>query len=157
MPAIKLRWSSLLHLTELEFIPEPPKVLSVSDELIQSLSWLTGATQHDRRLIRCDESGAILTADAWSLFTAVESAESYPEALDPKIVVATVANKGILAATSTEIVKLTFVRVEGGDTEEIYVPPNTLYWYPHPTYSITATVVPAGAGTASYVGLTAFN
>ena len=157
MPAIKLKWSSLLRLTELEFVPAEPKVLNVSDELVQSISWLTGATRHDRRLIRCDANGAMLIADAWSLFASVETDELYPTDGSPDSYTATVDNKGILVATSTEIVKLTFTQVAGGDTEDIYVSPDTLYWYPHSTYSVTATVVPASGGSASYVGITAFN
>lgn len=156
MPAIKLNWSSLLQLTELDFVPEPPKVLKVSDELAQAISWLTAATRHDRRLLRCDENGALLISDAWNLFTAFESAELYPQDGTPDSVACTCPNKGVLIATSTQIVKISFVQVAGGDSEHIYISPNTLYWYPHNVYSVTATVVPASGGTASYVGLTAF-
>lgn len=152
-----LKWSSLLNMTELEFIPEAPKILSVSDELVQSLSWLSGATAHDRKLLRCDENGALLVANPWSLLNSVETGELHPDDGTPDTVSCVCANKGILIASSSQPIKLTFVRVSGGSSEDVYIPPNTLYWYPHQTYSVTATVVPATGGTASYVGATAFN
>lgn len=155
MAAFKIKWSSLLNISELEFIPEAPKVLTVSDELVQSLSWLTGCTTHDRRLLRCDENGALLTNDAWSNLAVVENDELHPDDGTPDVFTATIKNKGVLVASSTLIVKLSFVRVSGGDAESFYVPPNSYYWYPHSTYSVTATVVPATGGMASYVGITA--
>lgn len=157
MPAIKLKWSELLHITELEFVPAPPKVLSVSDELVQSLSWLTAATGHDRRILRCTETGALLVADAWSLLAEVTTDELYPQSGTPDMFSTLLPNKGALIATSTEIVKLSIRRVAGGDIEVIYVPPAWLYWYSHRVYSITAAVVPDPNGTASYVGITVFN
>lgn len=157
MAAIKLNWSSLLQLTELDFVPEPPKVLKVSDELLQSLSWLTGATRHDRKLLRCNESGVLLVGDAWSLFGEVETDELYPESGSPDSFIATVENKGVLIASSDQLIRVTFIQVAGGDYERVYVSPNTLYWYPHKTYSVTVNTVPDPGGTASYVGVTAFN
>jgi len=156
MPAIKLKWSSLLNLVDLDFEPEPPKVLSVSDELLQTISWLTAATRHDRRLLRCDENGALLVGDAWSLLNQVATDELYPDDGVPDTTGALAANAGVLIATSTQIVKLSFVRISGGAAEDILIPPATFYWYPHSTYSVTATVVPASGGTASYVGVTTF-
>lgn len=155
--AIKLKWSQLLNLTELEFIPEPPKDLSVSDELLQSISWLTAATLHDRRLLRCTEDGALLVADPWSLLVEVETDELHPVSGNTDVYTAAVANKGVLVSTSTQLVKCTFTRVSGGDTEDIYIPADCLYWYPHKVYSIEIATVPDPAGTASYVGITAFN
>ena len=157
MAATKIKWNSLLQLSELEFVPEPPKVLSISDELSQSLSWLTAATKHDRKLLRCDENGALLIADAWSLLDSLETDELYPTDGSPDTYTSSAVHKGILVATSTQIVKLGFLRMSGGVTENVYVSPSTLYYYPHSVYSIVATVVPASGGTASYVGITAFN
>ena len=157
MAGIKIQWSSLLHLTELDFMPEEPKVLNVSDELAQCLSWLTGATLHDRKLIRCNDLGAILTGNAWDNLTSVETDELYPESGAPDSFTATVANKGILVASSTQIIKLDFVRISGGASESVYLSPDSLYFYPYPTYSVTANVVPDPDGIASYVGITAFN
>ena len=156
MAVKRLKWSSLLHLTELEFEPDEPKQFTVSDELVMTISWLTGATKHDRKLIRCDENGALLIADAWSLLAVVETDELYPNAGSPDDFVAAAENKGVLCATSTQIVCLVFQRVTGGATETIYVPPETLYWYPKSVAKVTAVVVPAGAGTASYIGITTF-
>ncbi len=157
MAAIRIKWSSLLRITELEFSPQPPTVLSLSDELTQSLSWLTAATKHDRKLLRCDENGALLVGEAWSLLNSVEVDELHPDDGNPDTYTNVLAHKGILVATSTQIVKLGFLPVSGGVTENIYVSPARLFWYPYPVYTIIATVVPASGGTASYVGITAFN
>lgn len=157
MPAVRITWSSLFRLSELEFIPEPPTVLKLSDEMLQTLSWLTGATGHDRRLLRCTEQGALLVGDAWANLVSVQTDELYPTDGSPDSYTASVENKGVLVATSTQPVKLSFVRISGKPAEHIYVSPETLYWYPHTIYSVTATVVPASGGTASYVGITTFN
>ena len=157
MATTRLKWSSLLRISDLDFIPEAPKVLSVSDELSQVLSWLTGATAEDRRLLRCTEQGALLVADAWSLLNEVETDELYPEDGSPDSFVASLENKGVLVATSTQLVKLTFVRISGGASEDVYVSPDFMYWFPHSVYSITATVVPESGGTASYIGITTFS
>jgi len=154
---IKIRWSNKLNLPEVEFIPDPPSLLSVPDEVLQVISWLTAFTGHDRRLLRCDDNGALLVTDPWSNMNEVETGELYPDAATPDTVVCVCANKGVLVATSTQIVKITFVRISGGASENIYLPPSALYFFPHPVYSVTATVVPAVTGTASYVGLTAYN
>jgi len=155
--AIKLKWSTLLRLTELEFEPEPPKVLSVSDELIQAISWLTACTRHDRRLLRCTENGALLIADAWSLMSSVQTDELHPVSASPDTFTATTPNQGVLIATSTQIIKVTVTRVSGGGSEVIYIPPGWSYWYPHKVYTIVSAVVPDPGGTASYVGITAYN
>ena len=157
MAIIKLKWSSLLHLTELDFVPEAPKVLKVSDELLQSLSWLTGATGHDRKLIRCNNVGAILVGNAWDNLTEVVTDELYPESAATDTFSTLLENKGVLISTSTQLIKCTIRRVAGGEIETIYVPPWFWYFYPHKVYSVTAAVVPDPEGTASYVGITAFN
>ncbi len=157
MAAIKLKWSSLLNITELEFIPAPPKVLEVSDELLQSISWLTAATRHDRKLLRCTENGALLVVDAWCGLSSVETAELYSPAdtlnSDSPIEI----HRGVLIATSTQLVKMSFVRKGGGVAEHCYIPPASYYWYPYPVLTVTAAVVPVIGGTASYVGVTYFN
>lgn len=156
MAVVKIQWSQLLNLTDLEFIPEQSKLLSVSDEILQVLSWLTAATGHDRRLLRCDAAGALLTSNAWSLMSVVESDELYPSSGSPVTFTATLGNKGVVIATDQRIVKLTITRVSGGDTEVIYLPPALLYWYPHNVYSIVFAVVPDPGGGACYVGVTAY-
>jgi len=157
MPAIKIKWSELLHITDLEFVPDEPKVLTLSDELVQSISWLTGATGHDRKLLRCNEVGAILVGNSWDNLVSVETDELYPESGSADSWTQTVVNKGVLVSTSTQIVKATFVRRSGGAGEVVYIPAETFYFYPHPTYSVTLNVVPDPTGTASYVGITAYN
>ncbi|GAH56487.1 unnamed protein product, partial [marine sediment metagenome] len=117
MDAVKLKWSSLLKLTELEFIPEPPKVLTVSDELLQTISWLTAATGHDRRLLRCDENGALLVADPWSLLSIVDADELYPAENSTVTYEPPPANKGVLIASDLRILKFTITRISGGASE----------------------------------------
>ncbi len=154
---VKLKWSSLLNLTELDFVPAPPTELRVSDELIQAISWLTGTTGYDRRLLRCDSNGALLVTPAWNNLNVVQTAELYPESASAKVSTSTTANKGVLIASSKEIIKVSIVRVSGGASEVFYVPPNQFYWFAHTVYSVTIAVVPDPNGTASYVGLVYFN
>lgn len=157
MAVHKLKWSQLLNITELEFIPEAPKALSVSDELMQTLSWLTAVTGHDRRLLRCDDNGALLVGDPWSLLAVVENDTLYPVSGTPDTFTATVPNKGVLLATAANIVKASIRRVSGGDIEIIYLPLDWLYWYPHKVYSIEAAVIPDPGGSDNWVGITAYN
>lgn len=157
MPATQIRWSTLFKLTELDFIPEAPSVLKVSDEMVQAISWLTGATGHDRRLLRCTDDGALLVADAWSNYTAVESDELYPQSGTNDTATASVPNCGVLVATSGQLIKAVFYRFYGGPGETIYIPANYEYWYSGSTYAVTVFVVPDPDGTASYVGITTFN
>lgn len=156
MGAIQIKWSSFLNLTDVEFDPAPPKRLTLADEVTQTIAWLTAVTPHDRRLLRCDNNGALLVAQPWSNLSVVQNDELYPGPGDPDTYTATKDNKGLLVATSTEIVYAIFSRVMGGEMESIYIPPNTLYWYPHSTYSVTLNTVPLATGTASYVGISAF-
>lgn len=153
----KIKWNDLLFLSDIEFIGDVPKSLTVSDELVQVISFLTGATLHDRKLLRCDDNGALLVTDAWSNLVSVETDELYPQSTIPDSFVATVKNKGVLVASSLQLIYASFVRVAGGSAEVIYISPNYEYWYPHPTYSVTVSTVPATGGTASYVGITAFD
>lgn len=157
MPVYKIKWSNLLNLSELEFLPEAPKQLSITDEVIQSISWLTGCTGHDRKLLRCDDNGVLLFNNAWSNLIEVETDELIPQSNVPDTFTASVPNKGVLVASSTQIIKLSFVRFAGGDIEDVYIPPSTLYWFGHSVYTVTATVVPAATGQQSYIGVTAFN
>jgi hypothetical protein len=152
-----IKWSDLLNLTEIEFVGEAPKYFRLTDEIMQCISLLTGATGHDRRMLRCDDNGALLIDNAWSNLIQVETDELYPQSGSPDTYTATKANKGVLIATSTQIIKIDIVRVAGGATETIYLPPNWLYWFPNTVYSVTATVVPAVGGTANYIGITVFN
>lgn len=149
----RLKWNSLLRYVGLEFIPEAPKVLEVTDELLQSLSWLTIATRQDRRLVRGTEQGAILVAMAWSGLNSVEIDELYPQNGTPDSFTPSVEHSGVLISSSTQLVKISFVRKSGEAAENYYVPPNSYYFLPHSVYSVTATVVPTSGGTASYVGV----
>lgn len=157
MGFIKLAWNSMMRLSELDFKPLVPTEIRVSDEFIQAISWLTGATGHDRKLLRCDENGALLIDNAWALLSSVETGELAPATTVPATFTATVENKGVLIATSTQIVKIGFIRASGGAAENVYLPPNCLYFFPNPVYQVVATTVPATGGTTSYVGITAFS
>ena len=156
MSTVKLQWSNLLKLTELEFRPDFPAQLNISDEVLQCISWLTGTTGYDRRLLRCTKQGALLVADAWCGLHEVDVHVMYPETGDPKTADNIVANDGVLLVTSTAIVRFDIARVSGGEVETFHVPPGSYYWYPFSAYSVVATVVPAGSGTASYVVVTAY-
>lgn len=154
MARTRLKWSSLLRLTELDFRPDFPTELSVLDEVMAVISWLTACTNQDRRLLRCTPQGALLTGNAWDLLTAVESKELYPEGGTPDYFITTKNNNGVLVATSTQLVRMMFRRKTGADAEPIYLPPNCLYFFPYSVYQVHAYTVPDDTGTASYVGLT---
>jgi len=154
MARTKLKWSSLLRLTELDFRPDFPTELSVLDEVMAVISWLTACTNQDRRLLRCTPQGALLTGNAWDLMTIIGNSELYPEPAGSANAFATVGNKGVLIATSTEIVKVVLHRTDGAAGETIYLPANCLYFFPYSIYDIYAYTVPADTGTASYVGVT---
>lgn len=157
MPPVTLRWSSLFNLSEVEFVPDPPTVLKLSDEVMQTISWLTAATRHDRRLLRCTEQGALIIADAWAALNSVEVDELRPASASPDTYTSTVDHIGVLVSTSGQLIKATFLQISGGDIENIYISPNTDYFYPHKVFSIAVTCVPLSGGTDSYVGITAFN
>jgi len=157
MAIVKLKWSNLLKLTELEFIPDFPAQLSISDEVLQVISWLTGTTGFDRRLIRCTPQGALLFAEAWSMMQIVANYELSPETGSPTTRDDLPANKGILVVSSTDIIEVGFVRKSGGAVESIYMPPAAYYWFPNSCYSVTIGVVPPPTGTSSYVGINLYN
>lgn len=156
MAIVKLKWTNLLKLTELEFEPDIPALLTISDEVLQVISWLTGTTGFDRRLLRCTVDGALLVAKPWSNMNVVENDELYPTTGIEDSTAALVANKGVLVATSTQIVMINFYRQVGADYDAVYVPPNSYYWFPFPCYQVIAMTVPFATGTASYVGITTF-
>ena len=156
MAIVKLKWTNLLKLTELEFEPDIPALLTISDEVLQVISWLTGTTGFDRRLLRCTQQGALLTAKPYSIMNVVANVEMYPQPDDYDLSGALAANKGVLIVTSTQIVQIRFQRIKDGAKESIYIPPSSYYWYPFSCYHIDAFCVPATTGTASYVGITTF-
>lgn len=156
MPVIKLRWSSLLNMTDLQFEPPMQNEMIVSDRVQQSISWLTGATGHDRRLLRCNEDGALLVDNAWSLLNVVEYDELTVDAGVSDSFADMLPNKGVLISTGSKIIKCVFTRVSGGDGETVYVPANTMYWFPHTTWKVAVWAVPAASGGASYIGVTTF-
>jgi len=157
MPAVELRWSNLLQIPELAFKPEAPSMLRVSDELIHSLAILTAATRHDRRLVQCDDLGAVLIGTGWSNLVEVQIGTMHPASGSGDSFTANTANKGVLIATGDQIVTISFKRVESGSLDIVIIPAHWLYWYSHSTYQVCSTVVPDPGGTASYVGVTALN
>ena len=155
MAAKRIKWNSLLRYAELQFEPDEQPKLTISDEIVQSLSWLTGATRQDRRLLRCTEQGALLVADAWGGLNSVETDELYPQSASTDTFTASVENIAVLIATSTQLVVLSIVRKSGVAAEVYYVPANSYFFFPYAVYSITAAVVPDPGGAASYLGITA--
>ncbi|GAI47952.1 unnamed protein product, partial [marine sediment metagenome] len=67
------------------------------------------------------------------------------------------AHKGVLLATGSQLVKVEFYQVAGIVADTIYIPAETLYWYPHSIDSITISTVPMPNGKDSYVGVMTFN
>ncbi len=157
MTTTRIKWNALFNLPELDFIPDRPTVLEVSDELLQTISWLTGVTRHDRRLLRCTDGGALLIGHAWDLLESIATDELYPESGTTDSYTGIPTNQGILVSTSAQLIKASFVRYSGEAAKVIYIPAETLYFYPYPVYSIEVATVPDPGGTASYVGITVFN
>ncbi len=152
----QLKWSNLLKLTELEFQPDFPEKLNVSDEVLQVISWLTGTTGFDRRLLRCTQQGALLVAKPWSILTSVAVHETTTVQSTEIQIVMAAANNGVLIASTTQIIKVGFRRVTGGDISWVYIPPASYYWYPFSTYSVSHRPAPYTSGTVSLIGITAF-
>lgn len=157
MATFKIKWSNLLNMAELDFAVGAPTALTLTDEAVIAFSLLTAATRHDRRLVRCDDNGALLHSDAWNGLSTVETDELSPTDGTPDTFTATTNNSGVLISTDDEIVKIDFYQVSGLLADTVYVPADSYYWYPHSTHTVVVTVVPASGGTASYVGLTAYN
>jgi len=157
MATSKLRWSNLLNLTELHFLPEHPEVLNLSDEIAFSLSLLTAATRHDRKMLRCDDNGVLLVGDPWNGLNPVQADELYVNAGAADSYIASVEHKGVLIATTGYLTEVKVVRVSGGATETIIIAPDTMFWFPHKVYSIEVDDVPDGGALSFYVGITAYN
>lgn len=155
--AIRIKWSSLLQLDELEFIPDPPKVLEIDDKLLQSISWLTAATRHNRKLLRCDENGALLVTEPWNGLNSVEAVEREVVYETRGTYTPTVEHKGILVTTGLYMVKVEFTRIGASISEDTFVPASSYYWYPHPCTTMDIWLVPTDSGNDTFVGLTAFN
>lgn len=154
---IRVSWSSLLQITELDFTPEAPKVLKMDDKLLQAISWLTACNRHERKLLRCDENGALLFTDAWNGFNSVEVAEKEPETSAPKTYTPTVEHKGILISTAAYLIKLSFKRTGTTVYEHTFVPAASFYWYPHSCVDVVISLVPLDADNSCIVGVTAYN
>ncbi|GAI70797.1 unnamed protein product, partial [marine sediment metagenome] len=66
-------------------------------------------------------------------------------------------NKGVLVATSLQLVMVDFYREDNAVYERFYISPYCLYFYPHKVHKVIIATVPYTGGTASYVGITALN
>ncbi len=146
----------MLRLTELEFVPEPPKVIKMSDELIQTLSWLTAATNYDRKFLRCNAFGALLVGNAWDNMVTIEDQELNPLSGTPANWGANVEHSGVLIATGTQAVKIYIILADQVTTETFYLSAQQTYFFPHYIFGITIYVVPDPGGTTSYVGVTTY-
>lgn len=156
MAVVKLQWSNLLKLTELDFQPDFPAQLNISDEVLQTISWLTGTTGYDRRLLRCTPQGALLVAKAWSIMHLVQAYELFVDQGGSTDTPELATNEGVLISSATQCVLVGFKRVSTSDWEMVYVPPGEYYWYPYSCYMVKGTTVPTDTGTASYIGVTVF-
>jgi len=140
---------------ELEYIPDPPTVFVLSDELVMNLSILTGFSGHDQRLLRCDDNGALFVTDPWSQMRVVETDELYIFNGASDIVANLAENKGILIANGVLLIEVDFQRVPSGALERIHVPPNNYLWYPHGCTAVTVNDL-SDTVVSGYVGVTAF-
>ena len=156
MAKFQIKWSSLLNLSELEFVPEQPKTFMISDELVHSIAWLTAATKHNRMLLRCNDSGELIVTDPWNVLGVADYGELYIASGSDDSDHSSADNKGVLVSTGAHLGRYGFVRINGGSTEYIYIPADTLFWFGHKCYSITGRVVPAPGGEDIYTGLTWF-
>ncbi len=157
MSPIRVTWSRLLNLSELELDTGSLPDLSLSNEIAFSLSILTAATRRDRKLLRCDDNGVLLVGDPWTGLISVETDVLYVNAGSADSFTASVANKGVLIATPTYVVQASIVRISGGAAEVVMISPHQNFWFPGPVYSVEVDDVPAGATDTFYVGITAFN
>ncbi len=156
MAVVKLLWSNLLKLTELDFRPDFPAQLNLSDEVLQVISWLTATTGFDRRLLRCTRQGALLVAKPWSMMNVVDNKELTSVQSSETAYNNIPANDGILITSSTQIIKVSFRRKLGSDMESVFVPPASYYWFPFSTYGVVVETVPDDSGTVSIMGITAY-
>lgn len=157
MPPTRITWSRLLDISGVGFEPQPPASLKLSDEIAFSLSILTGATRHDRKLLRCDENGSLLVGNPWDGLTVVENDELIITTGAADSFTATTENKGVLVSTINLLIEARFRRVASGITEIIYIAPNQMFWYPGLVYSVEVDDVPEGGNITTVVGITAYN
>ncbi len=157
MPALRIKWSNLLTIPELDIIGSLPRDMPLADEIVQTIAWLTGVNRTERKFLKCDILGAMLVSDAWNLFNAVEAALLEPTDSTEDSHTFTTANLGVLISTHTKLVRVEFERVSGVSADIVYVPPNNYYWYPHETYLVKGQTVPHALGGTTLIGLTAFN
>lgn len=156
MGSVKLKWSSLLSIPELDFGDNLPAALTVSDELQLTLAWLTGATQSERKLLRCDNNGALLISDAWNGMNSVQIDELAVSASTDDTFTSTEENRGCLISTGLYLTKAIFYRVSGIISDTIYVPGDSFYWYPHKVATVICETVPHVSGPGNVIGVTTF-
>jgi len=157
MPATRIKWTHLLNVAELDIVGSFPKEVPIADEIVQTISWLTAVNRVERLLVRCDRLGSLLVGDPWTLWNAVEAAILEVTDSTEDSHTFTVANTGILISSSTKLVRVEFERISGTSADIIYIPANSYYWYPHPSYLVKGQTVPHASGGATVIGVTAFN
>lgn len=157
MASIMLKWSNLFNMTELDFEGAFPPVMTVEEDIQIALAWLTAADRTERKLVRCDSLGALLVSDPWNGFNPAAAGILEVDNSTEDTVTFTADNLGVLVATDDGVVQVFFKRILGGADEEVYIPGHSMYWYPHPCYSVRARCVPYATGGAFVHGVTAFN
>lgn len=157
MSPVRIKWTSLLKMTDLDMEGDFPRDLMLEDTMQLSLAWLTAINRTERKLLRCDGNGALLLSDPWNGFISVEEAINEVANSTEDTVTWTTANQGILISTGVNLVHTFFKRVNGGDDEAVYIPADSFYWFPHSCYSVRMRCVPYPTGGAAVHGLTAFN
>lgn len=153
MSPIKVIGGNLFNIADVDFVPEAPRSMEIDEKANMSFSILTATTGYERKLVRCNEHGAILVGNPWDNMSVVASDQLVPSSGSPDSWTRIVENKAVMICTSTYIIKCEFVRISGGGADTIYLPPQFMFFYPHPTYSVTVSTVPDPGGSASYVGL----
>ncbi len=156
MASVRLKWSSLLSIPELDFVDAAPSVIAVSDELQLTLAWLTAATKSERKLLRCDNNGALLISDAWNGLNSAETDQLFVASSSADTFTASIENCGCLISTGIYLAKIFFYRVSGVLADTVHVPGDSFYWYPHTVHTVTAQTVSHASGPDSSIGVTTY-
>lgn len=156
MAQLKLKWNTLFNMPELDFEGDFPATVTIPDNIQLTLAWLTGATRSQRKLIRCDENGALLFSQPWNgLITSNADILEVGNSSEDTATF-TFPNNGVLVATGANLLQAFFKRANGADDEEVFIPSRSYYWFPGNVYSVRGRCVPYTTGGDAVHGATAF-
>ena len=156
MPAI-IKWSNLLSTEGIDYIPEPHGVLKVSDDISHSIAFMTAATRHDRKMIQCNEHGAMLVGNPWDNLTSVARAiigisegiaYEYDYVDD---------NVGTLFASSDLLLNICYKRTPASDIERMLLPANSMVFVPYTLVWSEFSLMLIDLGKSTACGLVVFN